>query len=320
MEKLAQDMKIIRRTDIDISDRDASIDFARIIGCIIVIGVHTLLPVTEANDLSRTFIAALFADGVSVFWLITGAFLFSDTNNYPKVVRRTIHRIVLPLILVSAFLFFFRDWVIYGETIIKSIQHTRSDYTKVVWCIVRFRNPIEGNGALWYLYVYIILMICFPIMASFVKYLDEDINRERLFLFISLVMLTLNDISNNELFGVSNVTISEAVPGGIIIIMGHIIYKHKECIASNKKQVLISALVLFFALNLLRTYIQIQRQQKDLGNQILFWYSSIGIICAACILMICIVVFSGKSGGGSKLDRQLYFSHISNTHASKGFP
>ena len=58
--------------------RDAGVELARILGCFIVIGCHSYLPFSPdgSDGLGRLFIGTLFADGVSVFWLILGFFLF----------------------------------------------------------------------------------------------------------------------------------------------------------------------------------------------------------------------------------------------------
>lgn len=53
----------------DYSKRDSSIELARIIGCLIVIGCHTLLSYERAIgfDHGRLFLAMVFADGVAIF-------------------------------------------------------------------------------------------------------------------------------------------------------------------------------------------------------------------------------------------------------------
>ena len=57
------------------SKRDPAIELARLFGCLIVIECHTYLSIKINNqyDKSRLFIGLLFADGVTVFWLICGA-------------------------------------------------------------------------------------------------------------------------------------------------------------------------------------------------------------------------------------------------------
>ena len=51
--------------------REAHVELARILACMIVVGVHVCLPqiVNDQPDLGRTFISCFLADGVAVFWL-----------------------------------------------------------------------------------------------------------------------------------------------------------------------------------------------------------------------------------------------------------
>lgn len=54
--------------------KNTNVELMRIIACLIVIGVHTCLSATSEGevDMGRLFLACLFADGVAVFWLISG--------------------------------------------------------------------------------------------------------------------------------------------------------------------------------------------------------------------------------------------------------
>ena len=61
--------------------RNPSIELCRLLACLIVIGVHTSLSaaVNEHSwDTFRLFLNCLLADGVAIFFMITGAFLFNN--------------------------------------------------------------------------------------------------------------------------------------------------------------------------------------------------------------------------------------------------
>lgn len=61
-------------------ERDVSIELVRIIACLIIVGVHTLLSAQINGSYSnrRIFLSCLFADGVAIFWMISGCFLFQN--------------------------------------------------------------------------------------------------------------------------------------------------------------------------------------------------------------------------------------------------
>ena len=114
--------------------RDSKVDLMRIIACAIVIGPHTYLPliVNSNPDTSRVFIACLLADGVAVFWLINGFFLFKN-KCYPILMKHTAKHILLPILLISIFVFYFNGWLTRGETLMESV---RSMY----WGILSFNG------------------------------------------------------------------------------------------------------------------------------------------------------------------------------------
>ena len=87
--------------------REYDIELARILASMIVVGVHVCLPqiVNNQPDPGRTFISCFLADGVAVFWLITGCFLFQNTS-YGKLIKRTGKHIVIPMAVLSVFIFY----------------------------------------------------------------------------------------------------------------------------------------------------------------------------------------------------------------------
>ena len=66
------------------------VELARIIACICVICVH--IGLITRNDTgyikSRLLLSCFIADGVAIFWLIMGFFLFQN-DNYLKIIKRT---------------------------------------------------------------------------------------------------------------------------------------------------------------------------------------------------------------------------------------
>lgn len=60
--------------------KDIPVELARIFAAATVIGVHTYIgsQVSGEYDFSRILIACLIADGVGVFWMITGFFAFKS--------------------------------------------------------------------------------------------------------------------------------------------------------------------------------------------------------------------------------------------------
>ena len=71
----------------------------------------------------------------------------------------------------------------------------------------------------WYLYVYILVILIYPLLKAFVEYLDADTKRTKIFLIGTFVFLVINDISSNSLAAFSHHSINALVPASIEIIL-----------------------------------------------------------------------------------------------------
>lgn len=268
--------------------KDTSVELARILGCFIVIGVHICLPMFIDNtfDVGRGYISCLFADGVAVFWFISGFFIFRKFD-YKKILTRTIKTIVLPMVIVNVVYFYFSGFILSNESLVESVLHTKDEYMYVISAILSWNNPVVEFGHFWYVWVYMLLMIISPIIYSFIKYLNEDKKRIRLFLLCSLIFLIYNDVSNNNMGEFSHHSVNALVPAMIQMIWGYYLYKNKDYFVSKKW--IAGGVIAFFILNIFRLYIQIVRNSKGTeGINIYYWYSAIGLLCAACIIIFCI--------------------------------
>lgn len=282
--------------------RDVSIELARILVCIFVIGVHACLPVFDDKgcDFNRVFISCLVADGVAVFWLIMGCFLFKS-ESYKTVLQKTLKSTIFPMFCFSVIVFYTIGWFAEGKTLMESVTYLKEDYVFIIDTLLTWENPVPYIGHLWYLYIYIMVIFIFPVLKSFVDYLDLDIQRTKWFLFLSFLFFVMNDISDNKLAGFSHHSINAVVPASIEIIWGHILYRNRD--KFMKRQVFVPSIVLFFALNYFRTIVQYKRYTLNQGNHILYWYSGIGLICSVCLIVFCFQLTNRiKEGTGKVLN------------------
>lgn len=268
------------------SRKDMSVELARILACLIVIGAHSYLSVyyDDCYDLNRVFISCLCADGVAVFWLIMGGFLFNQIN-YKNLLIKTFKSIGIPMICMITFTFYLSGWLIDGDSLLQSITHTKEDYVYLFNLFLAWESPGEYLGHLWYLYTYFALILCFPILKCFVDYLDEKDERERIFLVISFLFLVVNDISNNRLAMFSHRSINALIPAALVVLWGHILYKNKDKFLKPRTALL--SIITFIALNGVRTVVQFQHFSVDKGNHISYWYTGVGMVCAISLMTFC---------------------------------
>lgn len=267
--------------------KDPAVELARIFGCLLVVGVHCWINNfgVAIQSKSGTYIACIFADGVAVFWIISGFFMYKNYS-YKQTLKRTIKSIIIPMLLLSAAMFFVLNNYLNGNGW-HFILHSKDDYKWILNSLLIWTNPVDRLGHFWYLYVYILLMLCSPVIAAFIKYLEEDTKREKLFLVLTFLLLVWNDLSNNQMGRFEHHAFAGAFPAAIESVWGYLLYKYRDRL--RKRRYIFISVGAFLGLNLLRMAIQLGRYHRiqDAATYILYWFSSIGLLCA-----ICVIVFS----------------------------
>lgn len=267
--------------------KDPAVELARILGCLLVVGVHCWINNfgVAIQSKSGTYIACIFADGVAVFWIISGFFMYKNYS-YKQTLKRTIKSIVVPMLLLSAAMFFVLNNYLNGNGW-HFILHSKDDYKWILNSLLIWTNPVDRLGHFWYLYVYILLMLCSPVIAAFIKYLEEDTKREKLFLVLTFLLLVWNDLSNNQMGRFEHHAFAGAFPAAIESVWGYLLYKYRDRL--RKRRYIFISVGAFLGLNVLRMAIQLGRYHRiqDTATYILYWFSSIGLLCA-----ICVIVFS----------------------------
>lgn len=283
--------------NIDIKSKNSGVELARIIACLCVICIH--VGITNRDEFGyigyRLLSSCFVADGVAVFWLITGFFLIDTT--YKKIVKRTIRKIGIPMIVCYIFSFYFADIIITGTPWIDSVRKTWIDYEYQIKQFLNFEASIPFCGHYWYLYAYFLLILCFPIIKCFLEYLDQNIHRMKIFLTIVVVMLIWNDFTANTFLAFSHHSINALIPAVLIICLGHCIYRFKHILV--RRNLWIVYLFLFCIVNVCRTYIIIISEDFGISYYILiYWFSLSGIICASCIVLGCMSLMDQISNFG----------------------
>ena len=265
---------------------DVGVQLARLIGCFIVIGVHIKLAdnVSGNYDFARLLISCILADGVAVFWMISGCFLFR-TKSYSKLLVRTVKTILVPLLILSAFLLLFADFLFNSVSITDSMPSLSKVFSTIKGMLT-LRPTVSGSGHLWYCYAYILLMLFFPVMKTFSDWLSENTKRQAVFLIISFSMFLFNDISKNASFNFSHHAINAVVPAAILVIWGNIIYQNKDILFSYKNKNINPFIYLtcFVFTNVIRAAIIFLTKSRSL----LYWYTVFGVLSAVFLILFCL--------------------------------
>lgn len=273
--------------------RDPAVELMRILACLMVIGIHTALYALVDSQwiLSRVFFNCIVADGVAVFFMITGFFLFQN-KSYKNLLKRTWKNLGIPTVIYSVAGFFLFGWLLNGKSLDVSMHISGKTAGTALKKLASWSNPVPHSDHLWYIYVYVLLMIVFPVLKCFGDYLDEDQKRTKCFLVITFAAFVLNDISGNTFLAFDNHSINGLVPASIELIWGHILYKNRR--KFTKKWIPVSVMG-FLLVNLVRALIQRRQYIADgTPSCVLFWFSAMGLFCAACVVCFCLALFQGE--------------------------
>lgn len=267
------------------NNRDVRIEIARLIACLIVLCCHSYPPslVDGSHAFGRVLIASLFADGVAIFWMVTGCFLFSST--YGKTLKNAITRIFIPLLLASA-LGILVNIVFFADSVPLDWHQLASDF-------LHWKNGVAGMDHLWYLYVNLVVIVFFPLLKLLVKLLDKSKAASIGFMILTLGFFIVNDFTSNQLAGFSHYLVWGAVPAAIEMIWGHILYRNRRLFANWLCT--ICSFILFFAVNYLRTVVQMRHYAVDMADSsALYWYSAWGLLAAVCVMVFSLSLFKTK--------------------------
>ena len=266
-------------------DREFPVELLRIIACLMVITIHTHLPAMTDDgnyDKCLVLIQCLIGDAVGIFWMIGGCFIFSKHLDYKKSLKKSVKKIVLPMAMISIFMFYFGQ-LFTGGTLLESMTHSKGDYYAVLRRLILWTNPVEHLDHLWYLYVYLLIQLILPVLNVFVGYLDDHAKAEKWFCVITLVLFAVNDVCVNGTFAFSHHTINAAVPASIEMIYGHIIYKHRKQLRFKFSSFFWALSFSFFMI--LRWYFQMVLYSHFASDYLLFWYTVPGVICTSSLML-----------------------------------
>ncbi|MBQ9249500.1 MAG: acyltransferase [Oscillospiraceae bacterium] len=255
--------------------RNPGIELARIFGCLIVIGCHVYLPIVVDGsiDSSRALVGSVFADGVAIFWLILGFFLFQN-KSYEKQLRHMAIRILLPMFLFSVFSFYVFPYVSgSADSLSASLHQPGSAYKEAFKSLLRWQPPVQGH--LWYLYIYVLVILLFPALQGMVQTLARSRKLRVGALLLAALVFAVNVFTNNQMMQFSHYTIGGTVPAAMIAVFGHFLFTHKDRLEKYG----FFAPLLFIAVNALRTILY-----RRGYHTILYWYSISGVVCASCVI------------------------------------
>lgn len=266
--------------------QDVRVQLIRILACLIVIVCHSRLnPVTDnILDKSTLFIHCFFDDGVAIFFLIMGFFIFN--KSYKKIITKAVTGILFPTIVIMVISMVLSDWANNVRALSDCILHPYIDIRLIIKSILSrelYNVPISGH--LWYINSYLEIVVLVPVLKLLCKRdNDASSSARRWVIFIATVNILLKDFQAILPLGINPFMIFD-IPV-FLVLCGYSLWNYNEKIIGNKKIRIIS-LCCASGINVIRFILQVYLFSKDINNDY-FYYWNTG---TACIFTVSFVIF-----------------------------
>lgn len=274
--------------------RDISIDLLRIVACLIVIATH--LALTTYNiyevqvDWSRLFTKCFLADGVGIFFIITGFFI-SNGRDYKKNLKNALKKIVLPSFIVLVISQVFYKFLINQETFINCLLNFGPENIKTILSSIlhgEVHTTIPVAAHLWYIFDYIKIIIIFPILQLLCKNENQSKLARRILMILAISNMLLQDIQKFWIPEMGRLEIFSVLdPKLLMVLVGYELYCLKDKIKNNKKCAIIGFAV-FAIINIIRykcemQYMIINQLVKE--EAFVSWDTIFGLISAISLFV-----------------------------------
>ena len=286
--------------------RSSQVELLRLIGCIIVLATHCNQAVNVINepDSLHAFRYCLLSDGVAFFWMITGYFLFASSD-FVKKWKGVITKIVFPAFLIYILGYVTQNFFYESEDVGFWDNISLQGFFEFISPLASAQSPsLPVTQHLWYVIAYVLVMLFLPLVKIIVDWLDKSLVLQIVFIVITLTLWIINDITYNNLLELEFSGLKVVAAAYVLIIWGHIIYKHKK-VFENKIFALITG-VLVIAGVAFRTWYYMYSDSMGVENAFYccWWTSAFSLVLVA---LSSIFVFSVKRDGDSKADKFICF-------------
>ncbi len=212
-------------------DRDYSVDIIRIIATFIVVATHVKLSwiVDDVINNQKLFYACLWADGVSLFFLITGFFLFNG-RSYGHIIKKTIKSIIFPVLIVAIFSQMISPWIRDSRLIGGlSLQIPFENLLRAI--LKQSAGDVDFCFHFWYIFTYLKVILFMPLLKWICQEGKEQTISRRVLIGLSIVDVGVRNF--REFIPIEINLYSFFDVAVLLVIIGYEISVNKDKIKSN---------------------------------------------------------------------------------------
>lgn len=175
--------------------RNVNIELMRIVGCFMVIMLHTLSFNKGLLFYSRVFAQTFVLNGVPLFWMITGYFMFTSNKKYSLRIKNTLLYILLPTIILIFITQLFAPWLRCQQSVWYCLEHPDIDWGLTLRNVFGWTSEtLPLCGHLWYVFAYMRLIIWFPLLHLICKNAEKENKIRRGYILIAFLCVILKNI------------------------------------------------------------------------------------------------------------------------------
>ena len=279
--------------------RDSCVDLIRIIATIMVILFHVILPPIRGDgsiDIGRLVITCALGDGVTIFWIVAGFFIFRD-KKYKDKLLSVLKTIIIPSLIIIIISCLFSQFITNDKSVfacLKDITVIKENFKNALSGIITFNAGILPLAPhLWYVFTYVTNYLWVPLLTLlFYKKDNYTLNARKSIIILGAVALLLETI---EQFWVSKYGAVVKLPivslSLFLIILGKIIYDNLDKIKNNKK-IRFIGLFIFIFFECLKIVLQYFAYKNNVANAYFVYWSTLPAVGDSIGLILFILSFS----------------------------
>ena len=171
--------------------KDGRIELLRVVACIFVICIHVMRPDVidgEVND-GHLFLHAIVGDAVSIFFTITGCFMYrGDTLRWKQKWLNYLINILLPTVVIG-FVISMLMPILDSNTLNVDFRLTPPNLLSIIEGLLFFQPGMWSSpcSIYWYVFEYARLLVFYPVCYAISK--NKDIEKLTIWVYITCVLL-----------------------------------------------------------------------------------------------------------------------------------
>lgn len=227
--------------------RESNVELLRIFACFMVIATHIKL--STQNELGqlingRTLISCMVGVGVTIFFMITGFFLYNAKKSFCATLKQTFMTIVVPFIVYLFVSPIVLPYCLGEKSIFQSLLDFNINVRNVFQVFTWSNMSISYGGHLWYIFSYLEVILFLPLIRLVCTDDKNAVKVRRYFIALGLISKFLDDAQKIMSLEYGIVRLYNPLTMPIVItLIGFELYKQRKNIMGNIKYRIIALCV-----------------------------------------------------------------------------